>query len=501
MNLKWRLSLANTLAVLVPVGLTVLVALAYLFLYGQLSGLGGLWSDYQKMAEVHSVVLSSEKSILEATPGAVEKAAFQQRLRDDLAGIQGEVVIIKNGKLLFSSRSFSKIAIAKFLEEGKASSAAGPVEAGGTDYVVREVDLRFKDGSQGYVLLLAPVTRSLPALGEFLFLLGASFVLSFLAMNFWVSVRFSRSILSPLSNLRQAAAEISRGNLDCQIAEEGDEEIRALCRDLERMRIKLKDSVHIQMQYEDNRKMLISSISHDLQTPVTSIKGYVEGILDGVANTPEKERKYLQTIHVKAEQIDQMIEDLLLYAKLDLHQVPFNFEKTDAEDYLRDCIEENEAELARRQIEITLRTDLPQRRELLLDRERMKRVLVNILDNACKYMNKTPGKITLILRETPAGTIVEVRDNGAGIPAQDLPRIFDRFFRSDLVGLRKNGSGLGLAIAKQIVEGHGGRIWAVSGEGVGTSIMISLPKGAGGADRAVLAPKGSEVRGGSGGSG
>lgn len=441
MNLKWRLSSANALAVLVPVGFTVLVALACLFLYGQLSGSGGLWSNYQKMAEAHSVVLSSEKSILQAAPEAVEKAAFQQHLQDNLAGIGGEVVIVKNGEPLFSSRSFGKIAIAKLLEAGKAASAAGPaeaasaagpVEAGGIDYEVRQVNLRFRDGSQGSVLLLTPFDQAVPALGAFLLLLGASFAVSFLAMNLWVSFRFSRSILSPLSHLRQTAAEISRGNLDCRIAEEGDEEIQALCRDLERMRIKLKDSVHTRMQYEDNRKMLISSISHDLQTPVTSIKGYVEGILDGVANTPAKQEKYLQTIHVKAEQIDQMIEDLLLYAKLDLHQVPFNFEKTDAEDYLRDCIEENEAELARRQIEITLQTDLAQRRELLLDRERMKRVLVNVLDNACKYMNKTPGKITFILRETPASTIVEVRDNGAGIPAQDLPRIFDRFFRSDL---------------------------------------------------------------------
>jgi signal transduction histidine kinase len=141
-------------------------------------------------------------------------------------------------------------------------------------------------------------------------------------------------IVSPLHNLQKAAAEISQGNLDHPIAEEGDKEIQALCRDLETMRLKLKDSVYTQLKYEDNRKMLVSSISHDLKTPVTTIKGYIEGILDGVANTPEKTARYLNTAYLKAGQIDQMIDDLLLYAKLDLNQLPFNFERIDISLYL-----------------------------------------------------------------------------------------------------------------------------------------------------------------------
>jgi signal transduction histidine kinase len=222
--------------------------------------------------------------------------------------------------------------------------------------------------------------------------------------------------------------------------------------------------------------MLVSSISHDLKTPVTTIKGYIEGIQDGVANTPEKTDKYLKTIYQKALQVDQMIDDLLLYAKLDLNQIPFNFEKTDIQLYLDDCVAENEPELENKQIRLTFENLLSRSHTVNLDRDRMKRVIMNILDNSQKYMNKNPAEIRVILREANSSLIIEIRDNGSGVSEQDLPYIFDRFFRSDLSRGQVKGSGLGLAIAKQIVEGHQGRVWAVSHAPEGTSIMISLRK-------------------------
>ena len=242
------------------------------------------------------------------------------------------------------------------------------------------------------------------------------------------------------------------------------------------MRIQLKDSIRIKMKYDDNRKMLVSSISHDLKTPITSIKGYVEGILDGVANTPEKLERYLKTIYSKAEQIDVMIDDLLLYSKLDLNQLPFNYEKTDIVEYFNYCIHESAPELQKSNIKIDLKNDLKESNYVKLDRERMRRVIVNIIDNSRKYMDKTEGQITIMLRETNSSIIIELRDNGSGIDKNDINRIFDRFYRANLARTGTNGSGLGLAIAKQIVEGHKGKIWAVSHENEGTSIIISLAK-------------------------
>ena len=475
MNLKKRLILANASTVVIPMIITVLIALAFLFVFGKFLGNDISFENYQRLSQIKFELINSETSILQRTPEVVEEKTFQEHLQEQLAGINGEFIMIKDERVITSSRNFSKIDVAKCLEAGNMKGRSEPVVIGDVFYTIQLINLKFKDGSQGSVLLLAPVDRSATNLTSFLVVIGVSFVLTFMLSNIVVSYQFSRSILKPLHNLQSAAAEISRGNLDHPIAEEGDQEIQALCRDLELMRIKLKDSVHTQLKYEDNRKMLISSISHDLKTPVTSIKGYVEGILDGIANTPDKMERYLKTISLKAHQVDQMIDDLLLYAKLDLNQIPFDFERTDIEEYLLLCLLESEPELESSHIKISFHNELTQKQQyVLLDRERMKRVIMNILDNSRKYMSKDQGEIKILLRDTFASLIIELRDNGSGISEGDLPYIFDRFYRSDAV--RSKGSGLGLAIAKQIIEGHNGRIWAISHGEVGTSIMISLSK-------------------------
>lgn len=474
MNLKKRLVIANASTVVIPLIVTVFTALAVLFVFGQLQNHNISFENYQKLARIKFELVNSEASTLQRRPEVVEEESFQRYLQERLAGINGELIILKQDKVIFSSRDFSKIDVANCLEAGNVQGRGEPVIIGDVSYTVESVNLKFKDGSLGSVLLLAPVDQGVANLTSFLTLLGITFVLTFMLSNMLVSYHFSRSIIKPLQNLQSAAAEISRGNLDHPIVEEGDQEIQALCRDLEQMRVKLKDSVYTQLKYEDNRKMLISSISHDLKTPVTSIKGYVEGILDGIANTLEKRERYLQTIAFKAHQVDQMIDDLLLYAKLDLNQIPFDFEKTDIEEYLKLCLLESEPELESYQIQISFHNELRQKQQVLLDRERMKRVIMNILDNSRKYMGQGQGEIKILLRDTATSLIIELRDNGTGISERDLPYIFDRFYRSDAA--RSKGSGLGLAIAKQIIEGHQGKIWAVSHGEEGTSIMISLSK-------------------------
>lgn len=474
MKLKKRLILANVSTVVIPMMMTVLIALAFIFVFGKLLGHDISFENYQRLSQIKFELINSETSLLQRTPEVVEEESFQKHLQQQLAGINGELIMIKDEGVIFSSGNFSKIEVAKFLEAGNMKGRSEPVVIGDVSYTVQLIDLKFKEGSHGNVLLLAPVDQSAANFTSFLVLIGVSFVLTFALTNIVVSYQFSRRILKPLHHLQSAAAEIRRGNLDQPIAEEGDQEIQALCRDLELMRIKLKDSVHTQLKYEDNRKMLVSSISHDLKTPVTSIKGYVEGILDGIANTPDKMERYLKTIASKAHQVDEMIDDLLLYAKLDLNQIPFDFESTDIEAYLWLCILESEPEFERRHIKISFHNELPQKQQVLIDQARMKRVITNILDNSLKYMDKDQGKINILLRDTFASLIIELRDNGSGISEGDLPYIFDRFYRSDAA--RSKGSGLGLAIAKQIIEGHNGRVWAISHEEGGTSIMISLSK-------------------------
>jgi len=303
------------------------------------------------------------------------------------------------------------------------------------------------------------------------------FIASFLLLNLWVSRRFSRGIIKPMLRLKEVAARISEGDLTGGIAEEGEGEVKALCRSLEQMRIKLKESIYMQERYDENRKFLLSSISHDLKTPVTAIRGYIEGILDGVAATPEKTAHYLETARTKAIQVNNMIDDLLLYARLDMDQLPYYYEETDLVSYATDCVDDHRYAFDRAGVQLQLIDSLEAPITVRIDRERFKRVMQNILDNARKHTPEAGGRVDLILRETRTSAIMEVRDNGDGIPEEHLPHLFERFYRADLSRSNPEGSGLGLAIARQIVEGHEGRIWVSSKNGEGTRVMISLKKG------------------------
>jgi histidine kinase len=243
------------------------------------------------------------------------------------------------------------------------------------------------------------------------------------------------------------------------------------------MRQKLKSSVELQIQYEDNRKQLLSSISHDLRTPITSIVGYVEGIQDGVANTPDKLSKYLLTISTKAKDMNALIDELFLFSKLDLHEIPFVFKKLNISDFMESYVQELQFEMSEHNIDVLFSNDSLTTLYAKADAEQLRRVLINLTTNSIKFMDKERKRIDMVLSATESELIIEVKDNGSGISPEALAHIFDRFYRAEQSrNSNTGGSGLGLAIAKQIVERHGGDIWALSKLGEGTSIFFSLQK-------------------------
>ena len=214
-----------------------------------------------------------------------------------------------------------------------------------------------------------------------------------------------------------------------------------------------------QLLYEENRKELISNISHDLRTPITAIKGYVEGIRDGVADSPEKMDRYLNTIYSKAALMDRLIEDLFFYSRLDLSRVSFNFGRLELKSFIRETLDELASDFEN----LTLRfpgNDLTEI-DVIADSTHLKRVFLNVIQNAVKYGDKEQIRVEVSLTPAEETVTVKLTDNGPGINSEDLPHIFDRFFRSDPSrDSQSGGSGLGLAIARQIVEAHGGKIWA-----------------------------------------
>ena len=305
--------------------------------------------------------------------------------------------------------------------------------------------------------------------------MGIAVLLILVSTNGILTYFVSKSVLRPIQTLKDAANHIKEGNLEFEVKSTSNDEIGELCIAFEKMREKLKESIDVQIQYENNRKELISNISHDLKTPVTAIKGYVEGIIDGVADSPEKMNRYIKTVYTKASDLDKLIDELFLFSKLDLNKLPFDFQEINIKTYLEDCVEELSLDLEENNISFSLKTEAINNPLVLVDIEKLKRVIINIIQNSSKYMNKEKGKIDIILYEEESEVIIEIKDNGQGISGKDIPYIFDRFYRTDISrNSSTGGSGLGLAIVKRIIEGHEGRIWAKSKEGIGTSIFFTL---------------------------
>lgn len=289
----------------------------------------------------------------------------------------------------------------------------------------------------------------------------------------------SKSIIAPLLRLKQSANDISRGNLDTEIEVSGKkDELNELAMAFESMRSRLKEAAAMQKQYEENQKELIASISHDLKTPLTSIKGYIRGLADGVANTPEKMERYLGTIEKKADDMEALVSELLLYSKLDLPNVPYDLRELDLASYFDDYLEELRFNLAGQPVSLRLECEPNQSYRVQADREKLNRVVGNIVQNSLKYMKEEKKELVVRLSLKAEDVTVEIQDNGAGVLQDELPHLFDRFYRTDVSrNSATGGSGLGLAIVKKIIEGHGGTVWAKGGAGQGLSIFFTLKRG------------------------
>ena len=199
--------------------------------------------------------------------------------------------------------------------------------------------------------------------------------------------------------------------------------------------------------------------------------------MDGVADTPEKMERYIRTIYNKANDMDRLINELTFYSKIDTNRIPYTFSKINVEDYFQDCAEEVGMDLEAKGMEFHYSNDADKDIVVIADAEQLKRVVNNIVGNSMKYMDKANGRISIHIRDVGDFIQVDISDNGKGIAMKDLQYIFDRFYRADASrNSSKRGSGIGLSIVKKIIEDHGGKIWATSKEGEGTTMHLVLRK-------------------------
>lgn len=286
-----------------------------------------------------------------------------------------------------------------------------------------------------------------------------------------------KGIVNPIWELNVAMKKIAEGNLDYRIDNHYAGEIGELFENYEDMRLRLKESTDEIMENEKKNRELVSNISHDLKTPITAIKGYVEGIMDGVADTPEKMDRYIKTIYNKANDMNRLINELTIYSGIDSNRIPYNFQRINVSEYFNDCVEEVGLDLESKHIELNFYNLVSDDTVIIADPEQLKRVIDNIVGNSIKYLDKEKGTIEIRILDEIDSIRVEIEDNGRGIAAKDLSRIFERFYRTDASrNSSKGGSGIGLSIVKKIIEDHGGYIWATSKEGEGTCMHFVIRK-------------------------
>ncbi len=304
------------------------------------------------------------------------------------------------------------------------------------------------------------------------FVLLAGTILLIILLGRYIARSLTRQILVPLEAIREAAGEISRGNLDTPLRlPPRDDELGEACRDIEKMRRDLLAAKEERERYEANRKELLAGISHDLATPLTSIKGYASGILDGIAATEEKRRHYIERIAATAATMESLVESLFLFSKLDLGRMEFHRTTVDLSAWLSDFMGESRVLYEGRglALEYTGEPSLT----VCLDSMQFARVAQNILSNSAKYGAK---KIAVRLWQSEGKAELSFTDDGKGVEASELGSIFESFYRTDKARSdTAKGSGLGLAIARKIIEGLGGRIWAEKPGDRGLTIRIALP--------------------------
>ena len=475
MSLKKRFFILNISAVLITLVVTALAAVLFTAVYTFIGANSKDTGDFKRIFDVKTGFNDIKSELVNSHFNDYMTKDYQDYLTMRLRALDANVSVIRQNKVIFSTNNLDMVEVEKCLSYTSNSNDYKTIELSGDTNLIDRVDIN-SGGVVTTFILFAPMKLNMHLYEALIIFTIIIFILVFIGLNLWITTYFSRNVIEPVSKLNRDAAKISDGELDFEIAADGEGEINELFQSFEKMRITLKNSVLMQEKYDENRKFLVSSISHDLKTPVTSIKGYIEGILDGVAKTPEKINEYLSTALSKSVLVNSMIDDLLLYSKLDLRQIPYNFEKISIQKYFEYCVGDFQYEFEKANIRLELKNELKDEVYVLIDQERLKRVFQNILENAKKYSGREEGQVSVVLRETRTSAIVEIRDNGVGIPQDKIPYIFDRFYRGDQSRNNTEGSGLGLAIAKQIIEGHEGKIWAVSNKGEGTAIIISLKR-------------------------
>ncbi len=391
-------------------------------------------------------------------------------LKDRLSVYGYKLLVVEDDKVVFSTLNDSQGSIINSFKSMKLeqSTLAGKVQ-----------EMTFAAVAEGTYSIFAVGGRT-DNPNEFNYFLqwfliyGIIVVAIILLLSQLFTRKMAWHILRPLNALTDGAKRIEKGDLSKPVIYTGKDEFASVCTAFNHMQEYLLKEREKTAALERARTDLITGISHDLRTPLTSVKGYIKGLRDGVASTPEKRQQYLSIAYEKACDMDVLLQKLFYFSNLEAGNLPLSLTCEDLGDFARRFAKNIGDELYYKNIKMTVdTTSVPH--PVKIDTEQMRRVMLNLTENAIKYANAESLVLRIsVWRENDMEHLL-FADNGQGVPEEHLPNLYQRFWRGDEARSAKSGegSGLGLYIVKYIVEAHGGYVTAKNNNGL--HIKISLP--------------------------
>lgn len=470
MTVKKRLFFSNILMILVPVIATALIGIVCVgFIW--LSLINGAGIGLKDQEDFDRASMAITEVVEKRLAGDADFSSLEA-----LLGSNGmAVAILRGGQPFYTYGEGSG-------NDGDLMSAAGSLgndatitQNGRSLYVHRETinDTEYticifggNTRQQGYENIKVALAVSVIVILFTIFL-------SILVTNRFLTRFVFQKIEEPLAILANGVHEIRDGNLDYRIQYDQPDEFLPVCGDFNEMAGRLKESVHQLQQQERSRKELVAGISHDIRSPLTSIQAYVEGLLDGVAKTPEAQKRYLETIKTKAEDLEHMVSQLFLFSKMELGEYTENRCELRLDEAITDTVSALREEYRQKGLLLAMELEPV---TLYADPVQLQRMITNILENSLKYKNKEQGNLRISLRRTENGCRLSFADDGPGVPQDALPHLFEVFYRSDPARQNPNqGSGLGLAIVAHAVQRMGGTVTAHACTPSGLEIRMDFP--------------------------
>lgn len=484
MTLRRKIQVSNLLMVGIPIAISVMG----IFLIAKTS-MGNYWNTLESMY-INENGLQSAQSLIytykmelwdnDWSSGEFRPNGEMTNLERTLADMGYYIRIKMNGEILYSTIPEKDIQAAEELVGDALYTAKSLTACEGEMTVIKYTFYR-DDSTCSLIAVNNGNTDS--SAGSFLrdYILNYLLILAVIffglveLVNLALSRWISNSVLGPLKHLSIGAKEIRDGNLDYQIPYEKTDEFGEVCRDFNEMRGYLKQSVEQREEFERRRQELITGVSHDLRTPLTSIKGYVEGLLEGIAATPEKQNRYLNAIKTRTEDLERMVDSLSIYSRLENKAFSYQMEPGDMKAFLEQYVESNQDQFRRDGVTVQI-CGKANHYPVMLDGDEWKRVLDNLFANTVRYRKEHTSVVTISLEKKSRQVELEMifADNGPGVPEESLGRIFDHFYRTDEARTHSgNGSGIGLAVVMEIVKGHGGKVRAENRNGL--AIIMTIP--------------------------